>query len=232
VITFVDEMLQQPDPIFRAFAGEREFSKNSIDHFFKDPAWYFGESPHDPETLKAIQQIKQMSPQQKASIKATLIAGIDENYRKTMEKLTLPASTWDVPQEDEEDSAPASTIEGMIASILDPGVYDQVLVSVGRRQAQLSLFRLHAVIIRFKWHHHRLPKNLKEVEAPRYTKDPLSDGDFVYEPSGDTYDLYSKGYKSTGPIHLRYQKQPGVGDKVEPPRPWYLSQSVVRQLLN
>ena len=87
--------------------------------------------------------------------------------------------------------------------------YRNLVLTELRRRAQMRLLGLHARVLEYRWHNHRLPAGMKDIADDRTAFDPLSGESFVYEPHPDgTYRLFSKGRKETGVVELHYVGKP------------------------
>ena len=66
-------------------------------------------------------------------------------------------------------------------------------IILNHSRTQLKLLKTHLAIRRFQLMENRLPETLGELNLPNVTKDPCSDGSFIYRSSAEGYTLYGVG---------------------------------------
>lgn len=104
---------------------------------------------------------------------------------------------------DDEDEFGLSLAEGFIRVTL-------------RNRTVARLLRLHAHIAKHYWTHGRLPTSLDQLGQEEAILDPVAGGRFEYEPLGEKYDLYSRGFGPYGPIRLTGIPPIGPSDPDDP----------------
>jgi hypothetical protein len=146
------------------------------------------------------------------------------------EVLKGPEKTWFSELKDrgwtESQDAPISP-----KSLADAGeqladIFTDLIPQIGQTEAkyrtQLRLLRLHMRILDHKWRNGRLPDKLEMAAPPEELQDVFGGGEFQYRPDQfGHYELFSKGFRGTGRLDLKYRKDPNAPkqDDGEPPPP-------------
>jgi hypothetical protein len=70
---------------------------------------------------------------------------------------------------------------------------DQITDKYDRMEAMLRMLGVHAAIRGYRWEHGFLPTSLADLHLGKLIVDPFTGGDLMYQRSGKSYDLYSRG---------------------------------------
>jgi hypothetical protein len=165
------------------------------------------------------QRLSGASDSEKSQFVDAVRAKTQAAYRVQSSALGAPESSWyDVSASWKTDFGPrkvssSDSLDDLAESMsreLVPSFRNMVITEL-RRRAQLRLLGLHARILAYRWHQHKLPATLSDAVESQASFDPLSGEPFVYELKPDgTYALYSKGRPETGVVELHYTAPPGT----------------------
>lgn len=218
-----EHILKGPLTIAMSFDVERRSQEVTADWLFTRPnddiVNMIAASEKDAASGNAlVKRIKAATPTDRARWRDKSIAVVEGFYADLQQQLRQPESNWGglgdqlrLWQSQESDA-----VVRQLVDLLFP-VMDQVIVAITKERTQLRLLALHGKVLEYRWENGRLPKNLSEAAEAGDLGDPLSGEQFVYEPRGSTYRLYSKGSKHTGEIELRYRSRVSTGsDDVNP----------------
>ncbi len=212
LIAYADAALEQPNSYSKALASERDMSIASIDLLLKNPATLAGGDSPPGGSLDAVAKL---SPRDREAARTGLANGISEFYAKLIGRLDEDESTW-ASAKDNDDLPPMPASVNSVQDLVDVlvrvflPVHEQATKAVLKARSQLRLLDLHGRVIDFRWKHNRLPAELSDAVPEKLIHDPMGIGPFRYELTADGYRLYSKGLPGTGPIELKYRKQPGL----------------------
>lgn len=205
IVSFCDQLLDKPDPLEHCVRGEVVFFQETFKDVSRGP----------DATLLELggwkKEYEQLDAQGRARLRDDVIRHHARVLNELVAGLAAPESTWDKAGEEREASSLAEAIVGRLTRS-----YAQTLLSALRVRTQMRLLRLHAAIQLFRWEHLSFPSSLTLLPE-KYIKDPVTDGMFEYRILGNEYELFSKGTKSLGPIHLRYRKVNATPEEVPPP---------------
>ncbi|MCW5942824.1 MAG: hypothetical protein KIS66_11360 [Fimbriimonadaceae bacterium] len=149
-----------------------------------------------------------------------LLLDVKKRARSTIARviatLAEPESSWRLVQAPETPAKPS--LADYLVETLIP-IHTQALTAFAKNRTQWRLLRLHTRLERFRLVYGRLPYRLYEAAPADLITDPWNDGPFDYKVvSVRDYELTSKGDEFTGPIAIRYRRQPPPDDaKSEPP---------------
>lgn len=167
-----------------------------------------------------------LAPAQRAQVMEEVRGRARAQSARMVAVLAGPESTWRLAEP--LSSARPSLVDHIVA-VLSP-IHEQALIAFAKNRTQWRLLRLHARIERFRLVQGRLPGRLDEATPADLAHDPWNDGPFEYKVvSLRDYDLTSKGDASTGPIAIRYRRQPPPEDgAAAPPPPSLLHNHAIR----
>lgn len=134
---------------------------------------------------------------------------LEAAFRRKLQSLSASEANW-TAQPEEPEPEPGEGIDAIAEQFLwavipvDAGAASAAAI----RRTQLRLLRLHALVLRFRWDHDRLPTTLAEAVSKEDLIDPITGQPFQYEVRDGAYRLYGKGWGTTGEIELRYRRPP------------------------
>lgn len=206
LIAYGNQFFEKPEPLAICLQGETAFFEAALKELDKGGDGSFldlGDWSKEFEQLSADSRRRLLGEAVKRHSKmlSDLVAQLDS-----------AESTWDQPEEEKE----ASSLSEALIETISPA-YSQTLLTTLKVRTQVRLLRLHAAIQLFRWENLSYPSTLKLLPE-KYTKDPATDGTFEYTLLGNEYELFSKGTKSLGPVHLRYRSMKAVPEEVPPPK--------------
>lgn len=220
----VEELLLSPNAVARSVAGERRFLTNTLAETFK------------PGQAKPLQDLlgdeeipefaQNLSSSQVLELKAKLTSRVERTYSAAVAALSRPESEWfktddlDHALPDRPEIADVKNLDDLadyLEGTLTP-MFSQLQVTGARYRTQLRLLGLHAKIHAFRWHWKRLPSLLAEAVPPDQLLDPFSGQEFQYSHSASGFRLFSRGFKNTGEIELKYTRPASAGgNPADPP---------------
>lgn len=221
LLAFVDRELETSDAMLTSLDFELNFFKSSAQSLDQTQDEYLG----DDDLFS--QELKRLSPKERQrvfEITAGRLAQYVERVKKLIQSGDSNWMTFDDPIEKLEfnSDGPFNTTDDFVNGLLvnlSPS-YGMVLPASARAKTQLRLLRMHALIIKYRWENEKLPAKLADAVPKAELVDPFSNAAFVYEREGNFgYRLFSKGFKDTGPIELRYRRAMPLQDDDEGPRP-------------
>ncbi|HZP84464.1 MAG TPA: hypothetical protein VFB21_22710 [Chthonomonadaceae bacterium] len=165
-----------------------------------------GEEDAGPNIAAQIEALPTRAVQE---LLAQTEAQINATFRKLQIMLRTPY--WErgsLALPTEESAEPGARLAAQFTRLLLP-VFEQVLDRQTRQQAVERLLGCHAVILRYRWEHDRLPVSLAELKLGEWALDPFNGQPFVYKPSGTTYRL-----ESIGPMARDDNSRPVSGQHV------------------
>jgi hypothetical protein len=216
LIDYCTKAVADTQALVKAMEGERTFMQAEVKSLLSDPKKYLGvgDTYDTEQTAALLKTFGSMDPATRGKVGARVMARIDDQFNRISNLMSQPVKNWDSPPE-----LPAmdDSAEGLLLEMVMP-IHSQVLLAAGKSQAQLALLRVHAYIIKYRWQHNTLPASLKVLENDEHIIDPISGEPFEYKILGpNSYELFSKGFKSTGPIHLKYKREPKEDGGGPPP---------------
>lgn len=220
----VDQIMSRPNPAVRAVAGERVFLTNTLADAFKP-----GDSNPLLELLgnEEVPAIaRNLGPNQVQEVKTKLTARLNRTYSAVEAALASPDTEW-FKGEALDHALPDSPKVGDVKNLDDLAdflegtllpVFSQVQLATARYRTQLRLLKLHTRILSFRWHWKRLPTRLAEAVPQDELQDPYNGTEFQYTPTSTGYRLFSRGFKDTGEIELKYSRVVSTGrNPADPP---------------
>ncbi|MBI5708193.1 MAG: hypothetical protein HZC36_14520 [Armatimonadetes bacterium] len=225
LVSVVEELLARPNAAARSVAGERRFLTNTLTETFKPGQAKPLQGLLGDEEIPLFAQ--NLSSSQMLELKVKLTGRIERTYSAVAAALSKPESEW-FKGEDLEQAlsdppdvlADVKTLDDFadyLEGMLTP-MFSQLQVTAARYRTQLRLLGLHSKIFAFRWHWKRLPVRLAEAVPQDQLVDPFSGQEFQYSTSASGFRLFSRGFKNTGEIELKYTRPASAGrDPADPP---------------
>ena len=143
-----------------------------------------------------------------------LFKGPEQNWFKELKQ-----QGW--RESDENPAEPKSLSDaGEQAGMRLTEMYSRMATSEATYRTQIRLLRLHMRILDYKWRMGKLPSRLELAAPPEELQDTFGGGEFQYIPDAyGHYQLFSKGFRNTGRVDLRYRRDPNAPGQVDPGDP-------------
>lgn len=200
-----DALLGEPTPLIDAMRSESRLWNSTLDEVFSDLPKALKDlagSDDDGRLAGLLQQAGALSSADKQTLEKSVASALQGRLDGILAILRGPEKGWI------EDQPEAPTPDNL-QDYLTQAVVPTTAAAMNRAavdRTKLRLLRLHGAVIAFLWEHHRLPKDLKELDDKSITDDPIVGEPFHYEiTGGQAYKLWSAGWKDTGRIELKYQ---------------------------
>jgi hypothetical protein len=125
-------------------------------------------------------------------------------------------------ERDEDPPAPRSIVEaGEQSGTAMTDLVPNIAGAEAKYRTQLRLLKLHMRILDYKWRMGKMPERLELAAPPEEIQDTFGGGEFQYVPDAfGHWQLYSKGFRNTGRLDLRYRRDPNAAatrDSGDPP---------------
>ncbi|MBS1714143.1 MAG: hypothetical protein JST30_07375 [Armatimonadetes bacterium] len=164
----------------------------------------------DSETSNGIKRLKSLPDSEFVAAVQAAKAGTLARIKRIDAILGSPEPRWSgLISQFESGEANDKSPVGILSESFALG--SQILAAELKRRMQLRLFRVHVLVRRHRLMANKLPDTLDQLGDQNLTVDPLTGKPFVYEVSGDTYQLYSRGTEQTGRIDLVWKKDAKSG---------------------
>ena len=184
------DWLQQPDPVIHAITVERHNAATMMaDLKSRKPealAKDLGINPDNPALMAELKRVYE-KPETIPQIFDQATQQLDDYYDKTLQEMAKPPWQRSFP----EDPAPTDPVSYLLNFVKPP--LNAISDSFTRDQARVRLLACHAVILRYRWEHDRLPATLDELRLGDLTVDPFTGERLQYEPGPRYYRLNSVG---------------------------------------
>jgi len=164
--------------------------------------------------------IDRLSLQERRQLAASIIATIEANLHTIKQALSGKESDWLITSPPEPEPALPSDASSLVTYLSREFMpsFDRTAKAAAVQRTRLRVLGLVAGVIRFRWEHNRLPRDLAEAVGKERVVDPLSQEPFELRFEGTGFTVLSKGTPETGEIRLRYQRPPEAGSELVPPR--------------
>jgi hypothetical protein len=211
IIKHVDAALSETPTLAQAVRKQRQFLESTVDLYLQAKPSEPYHLAEDEVTNGLAAYLREMPPSERETVKATVLAKLNEVYDNLETKLRGEESRWADPGVQKLPTNPEFVSNSKQCS--DAVINEMALVlsqtpeAAMMRRAQLRILGLHARIIAFRWRTTHLPATLSEVASAAQRYDPIARTDFQYELNDGSYKLCSRGFESTGPIELRFKRQ-------------------------
>jgi hypothetical protein len=193
------EWLDQPDPMPRMLAAERQAGKSVLaeiktaDRQALERIFGLTPSPQDEEPPETRQLVGELT--RHASSPGSLDAVLEETEKRLdqyYERILAESQkhTW-------ERSWPSLPADGSLAARLVTAIAVspvQVADKYTGEEAMVRLLTCHTAILRYRWEYDRLPSDLTLLNLGDLALDPFTGEPVSYQPSGRKYRLASVGW--------------------------------------
>lgn len=210
LVALANEWLNQPNPVARVFAAERDMALRMVGKLRSDANAVqeitgglddFG-LEDDPRARELAKQIKE-NPAVVGQMLDRTTERIRSHFDALLASLRLPY--WERPPMEE---ARGDSPYDILYEMLIPAML-AAMDRYAQEQATVQLLGVHAAIRRYRWEHDRLPNSLDELKVGRLAIDPFTGQPLVYRRIGDSYELYS-----AGPLDRGTEEKPPSGGRV------------------
>ncbi|HRF61069.1 MAG TPA: hypothetical protein PLH94_14285 [Fimbriimonadaceae bacterium] len=209
--TWVEGRLGAPPTFLGAVESELRGSVRAVEQIFTGTRAEiidaFSATFGDEKTIS--DRLLKLSERDLRSVGKIAQSQIERSIQEQLRFLRLSEANWiSLPDEEPEPPIGDDSV-GKIADEISSSVIPlsaSVAKSAALRRTQLRLLRLHALVLRYRWEHDRLPALLSDAVVKADLVDPITGQAFQYEVREGTYRLYSKGWAGSGEIELLYRR--------------------------
>jgi hypothetical protein len=203
IIAYSDKWLSQPDSYVAMVKETQKWNVGRIAGILDQYRERYNAGNERPSNVQEF--IGKMTASQLNEAKNRIEDGIILRTTDFLRRFEGPESQWYQKRPwERHPETPFPNMDDFVAYLIDLFTPSDMSRFVVEDRAMMRLLGLHAWVLDYRFRMGKLPGRLSDAVPLSLIKDPLTDGEFVYEAREDgKYKLYSKGLPDLGPIELR-----------------------------
>lgn len=149
-----------------------------------------------------VDTVRDIPDDRRKAVVDELLFAIKRHYQARLQMMERPEKEWPRTAEQIKGIAtPADPIAKLVFEAVVPDFGRVELFEITRR-TQFRLLRLVSAIVTYKWTNGYWPSSLEVLEDQSITIDPLTDKQFIYQRTQESFVVFSEGTEDIGRIGL------------------------------